>query len=1217
MKHLLLTTIAALMLVVGMTGRGAGSLEQVTQPKDDDSARLRAGNASANGGLRLNEILASNRTGRLNDEGQTSDWIEIHNPGTAPVRLGGYRLTNDPNVPDKWAFPNNRIPAGGYHLVWMSGLDRVALAPQALRTSAATIPFETTLIQPGADWRYLLGSGNRQSTIGWTAVGFDDSAFAVGPAGFGYGDEDDATELPFGTTAVLIRREFTLKEPLMSESLVLQVDYDDGFAAYLNGTRVAAVNAPAGEPNLDSVARDGREAGFAERFDLSSHAGLLRQGKNVLAVAGLNTHRESSDMSLRIALGVLPAVCHANFRLKKEGGSLYLIAPDGSIADRVEYQRQVADQSLGRPASSLADWGYFLTPTPGSANTGPQQPKPVKSRISFFPEPGAVGQGDKVRIRDKSSAAVDIRFTTNGSDPDGSSRLYREPIELVDSSLFRAATFIGNERASPVVPATYLVGRRPALPVLSVSMKPADFLEVHLQSSARGRGSERPAFLEIFNPDGERVAATGFGLRLHGGAGRRGGLDIKKSYRAYFRGIYGDRRVDHPIIPEAGVKEFDKLVLRSNFNDGRSHGSYIRDQVIRDLHRDMGALSSGGSWYVLLVNSASHGVFNVVERMDEEFFTSHLGPGEYDVIKTGDTVLSGTRQGWDELRDFISTTDFSNQANFEELSRRVDIGNFTSYVILNLWTLNLDWPHNNWYAARRVPDGKWIFLCWDAEWGLGGGPYDLDADPYAFIDSGGAYGHSLSRKLFFALIGNPGYSEYYQQEVRRHLNNALSPRNALRQVRRHRDAIAADIGHEFETRGYDEQQWHAKIAEMENFVRNCGDFFQRYTDEYFSYKTSPVIEDRVAMIEGEDGRRHVVYRAADGQLHELSVSPDGSRGQDSTITMLAKAPPAAGRPIAYSLGPGDPRVLYRGMSGHLHELSRVAGGADAGAWHHTDLTAQLDIPVAGCDPSVVVLDGVPHIVYADDTARLREIWLDEQWRHRPLPASPRPAGGIVVSHSERALHVTYRTMFGAACEQTLVLEAATEGRRSWSPRLIHRLPARGQPVGFNANGKRVIVFRAAEQWPSREPFVFDWIERNRQPDYRRYSGPRDTFVQALDIGHRFRDLEPIGTPAGQIAGNPCVIHDAKRNRDHLAYRDSAGHIREATRNGDAWRLTNPTTLAEAPPAAGEPSGLVSALTGSRYYVYRGREGDLHELCFDGSWSHRNLSAAKELKAEGK
>ena len=81
----------------------------------------------------------------------------------------------------------------------------------------------------------------KKALNGWTAVGFDDSAFAVGPAGFGYGDEDDATKLPFGTTAVLLRHEFILKEPLMSESLVLQVDYDDGFAAYLNGTRVAAV----------------------------------------------------------------------------------------------------------------------------------------------------------------------------------------------------------------------------------------------------------------------------------------------------------------------------------------------------------------------------------------------------------------------------------------------------------------------------------------------------------------------------------------------------------------------------------------------------------------------------------------------------------------------------------------------------------------------------------------------------------------------------------------------------------------------------------------------------------------------------------------------------------------------------------------------------------------------------------------------------------------
>ena len=182
---------------------------------------------SPNGGkLVLNELLASNRANRRDDTGETSDWIEVYNAGTNTLRLDGYRLTDDLQVPDKWAFPQTRMPAGGFYLVWMSGLDRTALAPEALATSAAALPFQRKLIEAGAEWKYLAGTNkgqpaeeNQNGPNGWTAVDFDDSDFAVGPAGFGYGDEDDATELPFRTTAVLLRREFTLDNPLYSESL--------------------------------------------------------------------------------------------------------------------------------------------------------------------------------------------------------------------------------------------------------------------------------------------------------------------------------------------------------------------------------------------------------------------------------------------------------------------------------------------------------------------------------------------------------------------------------------------------------------------------------------------------------------------------------------------------------------------------------------------------------------------------------------------------------------------------------------------------------------------------------------------------------------------------------------------------------------------------------------------------------------------------------------
>ena len=88
-------------------------------------------------------------------------------------------------------------------------------------------------------------------------------------------------------------------------------------------------------------------------------------------------------------------------------------------------------------------------------------------------------------------------------------------------------------------------------------MKPADFLDVHLQSNATGHDSERSAFLELFTSAGDRTVATGFGLRLHGGAGRRGDLKTKKSYRTYFRQAYGEGRVNYPIIPEVEIEGYD------------------------------------------------------------------------------------------------------------------------------------------------------------------------------------------------------------------------------------------------------------------------------------------------------------------------------------------------------------------------------------------------------------------------------------------------------------------------------------------------------------------------------------------------------------------------------------------------------------------------------------------------------------------------------------
>lgn len=74
--------------------------------------------------MQLTEIMALNRSGLTDEDGEHSDWIELHNSGPDAVDLRGWHLTDDPLRARRWEFPSVVIPAGGYLVVFASGKDR-------------------------------------------------------------------------------------------------------------------------------------------------------------------------------------------------------------------------------------------------------------------------------------------------------------------------------------------------------------------------------------------------------------------------------------------------------------------------------------------------------------------------------------------------------------------------------------------------------------------------------------------------------------------------------------------------------------------------------------------------------------------------------------------------------------------------------------------------------------------------------------------------------------------------------------------------------------------------------------------------------------------------------------------------------------------------------------------------------------------------------------
>ncbi|MEE2940185.1 MAG: lamin tail domain-containing protein [Planctomycetota bacterium] len=90
--------------------------------------------ASAQTQLHLTEFLARNDSGIVDEDGERSDWIEIHNSSGSTVNLEGWRLTDDAAALSKWVFPAEQLPAGGYLVVFASGKNR-SLAGQVLHTN--------------------------------------------------------------------------------------------------------------------------------------------------------------------------------------------------------------------------------------------------------------------------------------------------------------------------------------------------------------------------------------------------------------------------------------------------------------------------------------------------------------------------------------------------------------------------------------------------------------------------------------------------------------------------------------------------------------------------------------------------------------------------------------------------------------------------------------------------------------------------------------------------------------------------------------------------------------------------------------------------------------------------------------------------------------------------------------------------------------------------
>ena len=465
--------------------------------------------------------------------------------------------------------------------------------------------------------------------------------------------------------------------------------------------------------------------------------------------------------------------------------------PDGQVVDEVMFDDQETDVSLGRLGTVSDQWVSFPNPTPGAANTTIPRAAPGAPQVIVMPGSGRFAGPVTVHLAAPVAGSV-VYYTLDGSDPTVDGQAYTAPLAVTETTVLRAVALRDRVPMSVVTTAMYLLGDGTGLPVLSLVTEPAHLWDeetgIYTNALERGREWERPVTVEWLSPEGELGFGVGAGLRIHGGGSR---WTAKKSFRLYFRGKYGPRELAYPLFGAAPGQTYDRLVLRAGYNDSwlgyGAEAVYVRDQLVRELHGAMGQVAARGRWVALYLNGEYWGLYNLTERIDEDFLATHFGYDYWDVVRR-----YGEHEAWAAFVDWITGTDLSDEAQYEQAVRQLDIENFTSFIILELWAGDTDWGGGNWYVARMQygPDTRWRLFVWDAEttFGLAHG-IDATEDvsfSQVVIDSG-ANGPLIP--ILASLMTNPQYQAYFAAQVERHLAGAL----ATESVRGRLAALGAEL----------------------------------------------------------------------------------------------------------------------------------------------------------------------------------------------------------------------------------------------------------------------------------------------------------------------------------------------------------------------------------------------------------------------------------------
>jgi hypothetical protein len=797
------------------------------------------------GQVKINELLPANYNGITDEDNEFSDWIELYNPHDAAINLSGYTISDNISLPAKWTFPSVEIQAKSHLLLFASGKNRT-LPPLTY----------TTIINRGDDWQYYIPTSNIGDA--WKSSGFSASAWSTGPSGFGYGDDDDNTIIP-KCKSLFIRKEFQVSDAAKIKKMYLHLDYDDGFVAYINGIEIGRGSiGEDGLPvpyNASAIEHEAKiyKNGLPELFEIPNPESLLQNGTNVIAIQIHNTDASSSDMTAIpfLTLGSTTAgtghsvhpyfninqnQLHTNFKLNKDGDTVYLYNQAQVLQDFVIMKAVAMDISYGRQPDGAETFKYFGSPSPLLTNNNQAGSLTQTTDNVIFSSIGGTHLGGLTLTLSSPVVTDKLYFTTDGSVPSEASQLYAAPIVISSDGVVKARIYRTDALPGPVTTHTYITSKQHKFPITCLSTDPSNLWDEQTGIYILGANAstkkpyyganywqdwEKPAHFEVLNTNGEKVIDQGVGVKIFGGYSR---THDQKSMSVFARSKYGSGNIKYRFFDDKTIDKFESLVLRN----GGTDGSYciFRDGLFTGFARGMDLDRMAFKPSAHYLNGQYWGILNIREKVNEHFLadnhkfnTKDLNLLGYD----GSDIMMGSNDDYEQLLMFAESNDLQNAANYQQIMNRMDVDNYIQYQLTQIYISNRDWPGNNIKFWRiNTPDSKWRWILFDTDYSFGiyhWNDYEYNSLAAAMDDSQTTWPNpAWSTLLFRQLLTSTNFRNNFITQYCDHLNTTFQPTRIEFQIDSLRNLYEGEIQDHWTRWNGSYTTWLSEVERLKNFA---------------------------------------------------------------------------------------------------------------------------------------------------------------------------------------------------------------------------------------------------------------------------------------------------------------------------------------------------------------------------------------------------------------